>query len=715
MPSKKAGPIDVKGAPRSAMPKAVSPMLATLVDSAPEEEGWIYEVKWDGYRAVAMCDKKKVQLLSRNNKSFDDKFYPIHEALTALGLRAVLDGEIVVLKPDGASSFGALQNWRSEADGELIYYVFDVLWLDGHNLMGWPLDRRRALLSRLLPASGPIRESHSFDTTAKQFLAEAAKMGLEGMIAKRRDSLYKPGDRGRDWLKIKVQQRQEVVIGGYTKNDDSPKAFSSLLIGVYDKGELHYIGKVGTGFNVRVQKEMMAKFKPLLVKRSPFTITPNVNEPSRFRPNPPHAEAFWLKPKLVCEVSFAEITRDGVLRHPSFEGMREDKAAKEVHLELARPVEQVDPEAGKGRGNGTGEGSAKGSGTAKGTGAAKGSGATKGSGTGANGVGQVGKKAARKASKPGIALEPVVAGERRTLLNPTEQTQVRAVSGHQLKFNNLGKVFWPEEGYTKRDLLNYYYQAAPYILPYLKNRPQSLNRFPNGITGKSFYQKDVTATAPDWVKQFPYHTSTGEDKNFLVVEDEASLLWMANLGAIEMNPWNSTIRKPDHPDWCIIDLDPTEQNSFEQVIRTAQVVRQVLEELGVPGYPKTSGSTGIHIYIPMAARYTYDECQAFGKLIATRVHGELPKFTSIERLTDRRKGCIYVDYLQNRPKATLAAPYAVRPKPGATVSMPLHWEEVKKGLKMRQFTLKNAMARIKEQGDIFKPVLGKGVDLRKIR
>jgi bifunctional non-homologous end joining protein LigD len=412
----------------------------------------------------------------------------------------------------------------------------------------------------------------------------------------------------------------------------------------------------------------------LIVKKSPFTVTPNVNEPSRFRPNPPHAEAYWLKPKLVCEVSFAEITRDGVLRHPSFEGMREDKAPKDVHAEVVKPLKAVEPVKVRG-----------------------------------------GKRPPKPKAEAAIELEPAVSGGRRTLLNPSEQTQVRAVSGHQLKFNNLSKVFWPKEGYTKRDLLNYYYQSAPYILPYLKNRPQSLNRFPNGIVGKSFYQKDVTATAPDWVKQFPYHTSTGEDKNFLVVEDEASLLWMANLGAIEMNPWNSTIKKPDHPDWCIIDLDPTEKNSFEQVIRTALVVKQVLADLDVTGYPKTSGSTGIHIYIPMGARYTYDECQAFGKLIATRVHAALPKITSIERLTNRRKGCIYVDYLQNRPKATLAAPYSVRPKPGATVSMPLFWEEVKKGLKMQHFTLKNAMERIRSEGDIFKPVLGKGVNLRKIK
>ncbi|HEX3935285.1 MAG TPA: non-homologous end-joining DNA ligase, partial [Puia sp.] len=482
----------INSAPRSPMPATISPMLATLVDTPPDQPGWSFEVKWDGYRAIAKCKNKEVHLLSRNNKSFDDKFYPIREALEGLQLRAVLDGEITVLKPDGSSSFGALQNWRSEADGELIYYVFDVLWMDGHKLMDWPLTQRRALLSKLIPKDGPIRESHSFDTSAEEFLAAARKMGLEGMIAKQLDSPYKAGDRGRDWLKIKVQQRQEVVIGGYTKNDDSPKPFSSLLIGVYNGKQLDYIGKVGTGFNDRLQQEMMKKFKALKIKKAPFSTVPNVNEPSRFRPNPPHAEVFWLKPALVCEVSFAEFTADGVLRHPSFEGLREDKDPKDVHAERAVHTKAIALSASK--------------------------------------PSKPSKPSKRAARDQSITLTPGAPGERRTLLNPTEQTQVRDVSGRQLKFNNLGKVFWAKEGYTKRDLLNYYYQAAPYILPYLKDRPQSLNRFPNGIEGKSFYQKDVTATAPPWVKRFPYHTSTGEDKNYLVVEDEASLLWMANLG-----------------------------------------------------------------------------------------------------------------------------------------------------------------------------------------
>lgn len=638
-------------------------MLATLVSKPFDEPGWLYEVKWDGYRAVAYCNKSKVNLLSRNDKSFNEKFYPVYDALKAWGINAVVDGEICVLNKQGVSHFGSLQNWRSEADGDLVYYVFDLLWLDGRNLMELPLSERRALLFSKMPSIDIIRYSETFEASAAKFLAAAKKMGMEGIIAKKADSVYEPGERSRTWIKLKTNKRHEVVIGGFTKNEDTPKAFSSLLVGVYEKGKLQYTGKIGTGFNEALQKELIAAFKPLIRKTCPFVQEPDINKPSRFRPNPPKAVATWLKPELVCEVSYVEITEDGVMRHPSFEGMRVDKPAKEVKAEVA--VE----------------------------------------------TGSVKKAPINTAIK---MLKPTVTGSVKTLLNPSEETQVKKIAGHQLSFSNLSKVYWPDEGFTKRDMLNYYYQIAPYILPYLKDRPQSLNRYPNGIKGHSFYQKDITGKAPEWIRQFPYTTSEGEDKNFLVPEDAAGLLYMANLGAIEMNPWNSTIHKPDHPDWCMIDLDPDKGNTFEQVITTAQTVKAVLDELKIKSYPKTSGSTGIHIYIPLAAKYTYDECQLFGKIIATEVHKRLPKFTSIERMTRNRKGKLYIDYLQNRPKATLAAPYSLRPKPGATVSMPLHWEEVKKGLQMKDFNIQNAIARIQSEGDIFKPVLGKGIQLGKI-
>ncbi|UYQ94507.1 DNA ligase D [Chitinophaga horti] len=655
---------DLKKAPKKAFPKTLSPMLATLVNKPFDEPGWLYEIKWDGYRAVALSNKGTVELISRNNKSFNDKFYPVHAAVEDWGINAIVDGEICVINDEGVSNFGNLQNWRSEADGQLIYYVFDLLWLDGKDLTGLPLTERRALLAPLVPRDSIIRLSDSFSTTATEFLEAAAKMGLEGIIAKKADSLYYPGERSREWLKLKINKRHEVVIGGFTNNEGSAKTFSSLLVGVYEGKQLRYTGKIGTGFNTQQQKEMMQLFKPLIVKKVPFTETPDVNKPSRFRPNPPHATVTWLKPELVCEVSYTEITSDGVMRHPSFEGMREDKKASsvgaDIPLNTAEVLEDEQP----------------------------------------NPV----KKLVKGAGKT----------DRKTLLNPSEKSQVRQIQGHELSFSNLDKVYWPDDGYTKRDMLNYYYQVAQYILPYLIDRPQSLNRYPNGINGKSFYQKDVTGKVPDWVQQFPYTTSEGEDKNFMVPQTEADLLYMANTGAIEMNPWNSTIHNPDNPDWCCLDLDPDTGNTFEQVIETALTVKQVLDEMGIEGYPKTSGSTGIHIYIPLGAKYDYDQCQLLGKIIATQVNERLPKFTSIERMTRNRKGKLYIDYLQNRAKATLAAAYSLRPKPGATVSMPLDWSEVKKGLKLKDFNIKNAMTRIKRNGDIFKPVLGKGIDLAKL-
>jgi bifunctional non-homologous end joining protein LigD len=681
---------------KAPFPKTFSPMLATLVDKPFDEPGWSYEIKWDGYRAVALCNKNKVSLISRNNKSFDDKFYPIHKLLKDLNLQAILDGEIVVLNDKGLASFGSLQNWRSEADGHLVYYVFDIVWHNGYDLTQLTLTERREILKDVIPNSDQIRLSETFDTSATEFLKAAAKMDMEGIMAKKDDSLYTPGIRTREWLKIKANKRHEVVIGGYTVNEGTSKKFSSLLVGLYEKGRLKYIGKVGTGWSDKMQAEILAKMKPLETSTIPFTSTPDIDKPSRFRPNPPKAKVYWLKPKLVAEVSYAELTDEDIMRHPSFEGLREDKSAKdvvpekEIHLTKAGK-----PPVGKKQ-------------TQRETKSTKKGTRSKASGTAESANTDEGDASLEK------IIAPVKNRDRKSLLNPTDETQVRIVNGHELKFSNLSKVYWPKEGYTKRDMLNYYYQVAPYLLPYLKNRPQSLNRYPNGINGKSFYQKDITGKAPDWIKMEPYTTSEGEDKNFLVPHSDADILYMANLGAIEMNPWNSTVEKPDHPDWCMIDLDPTDRNTWEQVIKTAQVTKEVLDELGVPGYPKTSGSTGIHIYIPMGAKYTYDECQMFGKLIAKRVHEALPKFTTIERLTKNRGGKMYVDYLQNRAKATLAAPYSLRPKPGATVSMPLYWEEIKKGMKMKDYNIENAMERIRREGDIFKPVLGKGINLEKI-
>ncbi|MDP1880793.1 MAG: DNA ligase D [Parachlamydiaceae bacterium] len=649
--------IQMTGASKSSAPKFIRPMLSTLVDAPPDNDEWIYEIKWDGYRALSICQKKDVQIFSRNQKSFNEKFYPILDALKKLNLNAVLDGEIVAVQESGLANFGKLQEWRSEADGQLIYYVFDILWLNDYDLTSLPLSQRKELLKDVIPKEGLIRQSITFDFHVNKILEISKKMGLEGIIAKKIKSAYLPGIRSHEWLKIKTQNRHEVVIGGYTINENSPKLFSALLVGVYENGLLHYMGKVGTGFNDKIQKKLKQKFKALFTKQCPFTYKPDVNVPSRFRPNPPHAEVFWLKPQLVCEVNYTEITRDGIMRHPSFKGMREDKSAKEVYREIPQPI--------------------------------------------------------LKKGKSMKLIPKEKKAERKTLFNPKEDTQVKIINEHELKFNHLNKVYWPNDGITKRDLLNYYYQVAPILLPYLKDRPQSLNRFPDGIEGISFYQKDVTKSAPEWMELFPYHTSLDEDKNFLIVKNEEDIFWMANLGAIEMNPWSSTVEKPDYPTWSIIDIDPSDKNSFDDVIDVALMTKKVLDELKIEGFCKTSGATGMHIYIPLGSKYTYDQSQLLGRLIATQVNEQLPEKTSIERLTKKRSEKVYVDFLQNRPQATLASPYSVRPKPGATVSMPLHWDEVKKGLKPQSFTLKNAMERIRSEGDLFKPVIGKGINLNK--
>jgi bifunctional non-homologous end joining protein LigD len=655
----------LKKAVKSKFPASVSPMLATLVDKPFDRPGWLYEVKWDGYRALALMHKGKTELKSRNNKSFDKKFYPIHAALAKLDLNMVIDGEIVVLNENGLSNFGALQNWRSEADGELYYYVFDIIWWDGLNFSSLPCKDRKAILREALPSKSVIRISEHFEASGLEFFESARKIGLEGIIAKQEDSIYQSGERSRDWLKIKSNKRQEVVIGGYTRNEGSSKQFSSLLVGVYEGERFQYCGKIGTGFTDNMQREMMAKFKPLVTKKPPFDRLPDINKPSRFRPNPPDATATWLKPKLVCEVSYAEMTSDGVMRHPSFEGMRMDKGAKDVVQEKEKDTVQLV--------HGRKKLSAK------------------------KIIAATGKK------------------ERKTLLNPTDETQVRSINGHELKFSNLSKIYWPEVKVTKRDMLNYYYQVAPYILPYLIDRPHSLNRHPNGINGMSFYQKDITGKAPEWIKGFPYFSESDEQqKNFLVCTDESSLLYMASLGCIEINPWSSRIQSPDYPDWCIIDLDPGKKTMFEQVIKAAQVTKEVLDALNVPSFCKTSGSTGLHVYIPWGAKYTYEQSKEFARAVVHMVHHEIPTFTSLERTVSKRNGKMYLDFLQNRPQATIAAPYSLRPKPGATVSMPLHWDEVKRGLKMKDFTVFNAIERIKTEGDLFRKVLGKGINLEKV-
>ena len=658
---------------RVAFPKNIRPMLATLTDKPFNNPDWIYEVKWDGYRALAYINNGKVELRSRNNNSFDEQFYPVLRAVRQWPVKAVVDGEIVVVNDKGLSSFSALQQWRSEEDGELFFYLFDILWLCGYDLTQLPLTDRRDLLRRLTPAEGIIRFSENFETNGKEFFTVAEKLGIEGIIAKKADSVYVPDSRTKLWLKIKTERRHEAIIAGYTRNEDSKNLFSALILGVYEGDELKFIGQTGTGFTVKMQKEILEKLKPLETAKCPLKEIPVINKPTRFRPNPPKTKVTWVKPKLVCEVKYAELTQEGIMRHPSFQGMRTDKKAAEVKEEkaIAAPVGKPKRRSSKS------------------------------------------VREEKRLHEKKIVIPPK-GKTRKDFLNPHNETQLRIIHGRRLKFTNLSKIYWPKEKITKRDMLNYYYRIAPYILPYMKDRPQSLNRYPHGIKGESFYQKNVKGKVEGWITTHDYKNTTQEgEKTFLVCTDEASLLYMANLGCIEMNPWHSRIKSPDNPDWCVIDLDP-DTNSFEQVIEATQAVKKVLDAIHVPSYPKTSGSTGIHVYIPLGAKYSYKQSKQLAHLIVSLVHPEISSFTSLERSPSKRRGKIYLDYLQNRAIQTIAAPYSLRPKPGATVSAPLHWEEIKNGLDMHAFNLFTIENRLKDEGDIFKPVLGKGIDLNKV-
>lgn len=673
----------LKQGERSKMPTGIIPMLATLTDEAFDEKDWLFEIKYDGYRAVAYLDGDDVNIMSRKNLSFSKKFYPVVEALQELNMQAVFDGEIVALNEEGKSEFQLLQNWQKSGTGELVYYVFDILWLNGYNLMELPLYERKNILQQILPNHAMIRYSDHVEQTGAQFFEAATQQGLEGIIAKAAESPYTPKIRTKQWLKIKSNQRQEVVIGGFTETRGSRSHFGALVLGVYEKNKLIYVGHTGSGFTEQSLAAIYKKLKPIITSTIPFDKEPKTNMPCT-----------WVKPVLVCEVKFSEWTKDNILRQPIFMGLREDKNAKDVHKENAVHTETAVQEGEEETHQQTHSTDTMKTKTAK------------------------KKTASQPAKKPGVkktARSAKATQGGKGFLNDTEKEQVVIINKKELTFTNLDKLYWPKEKITKRDLLNYYQQIAPFILPYLKDRPQSMNRHPNGITKPGFYQKDVSDKVADWIEKHDYIAdSDGEKKQYLVCTDEASLLYMANLGCIEMNPWHSTTKKPENPSWCVIDLDPDGKITFEKVIETAQVIKQITDDLEIDTYCKTSGSTGLHIYIPLGAAYDYDQSRQLAELIVNLAYNEMPSFTSLERSPAKRKNKIYLDYLQNRKIQTIAAPYSLRPKPGATASSPLHWDEVKKGLQISDFSIENMYSRANEVGDIFKPVLGKGINLKKV-
>ncbi len=606
-------------------------MLAKETDEAFDDKDWLYEIKWDGYRAIAEISKENLELYSRNGNSFRERYPLLVNSLKKIKHEVVLDGEIVVLNEEGFPDFQKIQHYEDNTNFPLVYYVFDLLSLNGHSLYDQPLTERKKLLKKLLGKDPMIKFSDHITGNGIDFFNASVHKNLEGIMAKKADSHYYPGKRTNEWLKIKNHKSADVLIAGYTKPTGSRKYFGSLVLAVKKGKNYKHVGHAGTGFDDKKLKELYDLFQGYKQNTSPFNEPVEVNE-----------SVTWLKPVLVCEVKFTEWTKDEKLRHPVFLQLRYDKSSKEIDMKNVKPV------------------------------------------------------------------------KKKTEKDPGKTAEIKA-GRSTVNISNRDKIYWPKEKITKGMMIDYYQSIADYILPYLKDRPQSLKRNPGGIADKGFYHKDAGENAPAFVKSFKVHSeSSNKEIDYIICNDKATLAYLNNLGCIELNPWHSTTKKPDKPDYLIIDIDPSEKNNFNQVIDAANAYKKVLDKAGAPCFCKTSGASGLHIYIPLGKKYTYEQGKNFAHLVSMLVNEELPEFTTLVRnLKKRGDKKIYLDYLQNSKGQTIASVYSLRPREGATVSMPLHWKEVKHGLKPTDFTIHNALQRIKKAGDIFKGILGPGIDLDK--
>ncbi len=613
-------------------------MLCKVADKPFDDREWAFEIKWDGYRAIADLSKDAIRLYSRNGIDFSEKFKKIVNSLKLQEHQMVLDGEIVAYDDAGKPNFQWLQRIGDNPNLVLSYQVFDILWLNGHSTEKLSYLQRKELLKDALVENEIIKFSDHILENGITFFQAAKDMGLEGIIAKKTDSIYKENVRSSEWLKIKIHKSDEAIVCGFTEPKGSRKKFGALILGKYFKGEMVFCGHTGGGFNDTSLSEIYEKLKPLITKKSVFKVTPKTN-----------TKPTWVKPELVAEVKYTELTKDHIYRHPIFLRLRDDIESDDVAFGTEKQL----------------------------------------------------KNETMKKAEP----------QKRS----GKDDVVKKIGNKELKLTNQNKIYFPHDDITKGDVITFYQSISQYILPHLRARPQSMNRYPNGIEGLSFFQKDASEETPEWIEtQKVFSESSDKYINYIICNDKATLAYLNNLGCIELNVWTSKIQKADHPDYLVLDLDPSEKNSFEDVIETAQTVKEVLDLAGVEGYPKTSGSSGIHIYIPMNAKYSYEQVKDFGHLLMQMVHQKLPDLTTLERsLQKRDKNKIYLDYLQNRSGQTLASVYSLRPKDGAPVSMPLEWNEIKNGLKPTDFNIYNALDRIKEKGDIFKPTLGKGIDILK--
>ncbi len=599
------------------------PMLATAGE-AFDRAGWVFELKYDGYRLRAARDGDEVELRSRNDQLLNAAFPDIVRAVASLPYpQLVLDGELVVNDAGGRPSFGLLQQRAGLSGAHEVaraarhlpatVYAFDLLAVAGHDLRALPLTRRKALLKELLPSAGSLRYSEHVAREGRAVFESARQLGLEGMVAKRADAPYRAG-RSSDWIKVRARRTDDFVIVGWSPARGNPNDLGALALGEYRNGRLTYVGKVGSGLKATERRELQQQLAEL-PSAPPLTDAADVR---------------WVGPRLVCEVAFREYTTQGHLRQPVFERRRTDKA----------------PDACVGR-----------------------------------------------FDDP----HPVTA----------------APVARDVTVTNPDKVFFPELGLRKRDLVDYYERISPWMLPYLENRPLVLTRFPDGIHGKQFYQRDAPDFVPDWIeRQVLWSEGAEREVSYFVANDAASLRYLANLGTIPIHAWHSRTTDLEHPDWCVLDLDPKDA-PFQAVVEVARAVRKLCAEIDLPAFPKTSGASGLHVLIPLGGQLTHDQSKTLAELLATLIVAREPELATVNRSVRRRDGRVYVDYLQNGHGKLLVAPFSVRAEPAASVSMPLGWHEVNRGLSNTRFTIVNAVARMKRLGaDPLREVLSLRPDLQ---
>jgi bifunctional non-homologous end joining protein LigD len=599
------------------------PMLATLEDPKhiPSRD-FEFEIKWDGYRILGFVSGGEARLLSRKDQDYTERFANVAKEL-AKALKtpdAVVDGEVCALDEEGRPSFSAMQQGGPKTP--IVYYVFDLLEVEGEPVIDLPLSERRARLQKLLDGRNRcVRFSESFDD-GRALLDAAEERQLEGIMGKRVDSRYLPGKRSRDWLKFKTHGEEEFVIAGYTRGQGRREgSFGSLVLARYDAGgELEYVGNVGTGFDEREIERLLKKLRPLGRKDTPFPAVPKM-------PRIRKGDVVWVEPKLVAQTKFAEFTHDGHLRAPVYLGLREDKDASEVRAEPSAPIPAV----------------------------------------------------IRKGKRV-------------------------------LRLSNLDKEFWPEEGITKGDLLAFYRDVASVVVPHLRDRPFTMKRYPDGWQGKFFFQKDRPPGLPEWVPTVNLEVSTRETPrrrrkiDAPLVNDELALLWMVNMGCIDLNTWYSRVDKLERPDFVLFDLDPAADVGFAETVEVALLVKEILDTLGLESFVKTSGSDGIHVLVPIERRSTYDDTRQFAEIVAGALARTHRGLVTTEWSKAKRRG-VLIDANQNGEGKTIASVYSVRPKEGAPVSTPLRWDEVNEKLDPAQFTMDAVRRRVAEHGDLFEGVL----------